>query len=224
MRKIRGRVPSTIVIITFSILLLHSRSSLAQSQTIRSPANADRGFLGAGLFVASDDASNRVRFPDVNASRSPRFTIEAAIVSAGRIGLGFEFSTLGTVTGSSNAACCILRDEQKETSVLAVVRGRAWRKNRLAVDVVGGMGVLFQHRETMVALRQVAGSAVTTVEDRKSPAFAIGADLPFFVAHHIALVPQIRFGFLRRGELDTPNVTRASSQTSAVGLTGRVLW
>ena len=223
-RKIRGSVRSSIFIITFSVLMLHSRSLLAQNQTARSPTNADRGFLGAGVFAANDDASNRVRFPDVNGSPSLRLTIEAEVVRAGRIGLGLEFSTLGTVTGSYNAACCILRDEQKETSVLAVVRERVWRKDRLAVDIVGGMGVLFQHRETMVALRFVGGSAVTTVEDRYSPAFAIGADLPLFVAQHIALVPRFRLGFLERGALDTPNVTRSSSQTSAIGLSGRIVW
>ena len=199
------------------------RSSVAQGQTPRPVQHADRGFAGVGVLSARDDSVNRVRFRDEGASRV--FLVEADVFRVGRAGFGVELSNLGTVTGRYDTLCCILRDEQKEISLLGVLRERVWRTNRVAVDIMGGAGVLLQHRETSVANRFApAATAIETIEDRRSPAFALGIDVPLLLARHVALAPEVRLYCAQRGTLNTANVTRASSQRPAVGLSGRVVW
>jgi hypothetical protein len=203
-------------------LLVLARSSVARGQTARSASITDHGFVGVGVFGAGDDSFNRVRFPDQS---SPHvFLFEANFFRAGRAAFGVELLNLGTVTGAYDALCCILRDKQKEISVLGVFRERAWRRNRLTVDIIGAAGVLLQHRETNDSDRSLPTTTISTIEDRRSPAFAVGVDLPLLLARHVALAPQVRLYFLQRGGLDTANVTRASSLRPTIGLSGRVMW
>jgi hypothetical protein len=86
-----------------------------------------------------------------------------------------------------------LRDKQKEISVLGVFPERAWRRNRLTVDIIGAAGVLLQHRETNDSDRFLPTTTISTIEDRRSPAFAVGVDPPLLLARHVALAPQDSF-------------------------------
>jgi hypothetical protein len=214
---------SPVALTMAAILLVLARSSVARCQTSSNVSIADHGFVGLGVLGASDDRSDRVRFPDQGPSGV--LFVEANFFRVGRAGFGVELLNLGTVTGSYDALCCILRDKQNEFSALAVVRERAWRRNRLTVDIIGAAGVLFQHRETSVADRfSPAATAISTIEDRRSPAFAVGMDLPLLLARHVSVAPQARVYFLQRGGLDSTGVTRASSTRPTVGLSGRVMW
>jgi hypothetical protein len=200
--------------LTCAMLAIAPHSADAQSQA--------RGFVGVALLGASDDTSNRVRFPDEGASRV--LALEADLMRAGTLAIGVEASHLGSVTGAYNAQCCIFRDEQREIAVLGVLRERVWNSARVALDIVGGAGALFQHRETLIADRFFPSAASTVIEDRGSPAFVLGADLPIALAEHLALSPELRWYFLQRGSLDTLNVTRQSSNRPAVGVSGRLTW
>jgi hypothetical protein len=222
-RRIRGYRRSPTVLAMCAVLLVLARPSLARGQAARSVSITDHGFVGAGVFGASDDSSDRVRFPDQG---SPGvFLFEANFFRAGRAGFGMEFLNLGTVTGSYDALCCILSDKQREISVLGVFRERAWGRSRLAVDIIGAAGVLLQHRETSTAYRfSPPSTAISTIEDRRSPAFAVGMDLPLLLAPHVAVAPLARLYFLQRGLLYTADVARGSSTRPAIGLSGRVMW
>jgi hypothetical protein len=98
---------------------------------------------------------------------SPRvFLFEANFFRAERAAFGVELLNLGTVTGSYDALCCILRDKQREISVLGVFRERAWRRNRLTVDIIGAAGSLVFSATRRPRHRKCHSSLVSEAGDR----------------------------------------------------------
>jgi hypothetical protein len=196
---------------------VHGQSAMAAS----SEAGPGHGLAGAGFVLAADDAAERIRFrgPTVGGL----WLVDAAVFVGGRVGVGVEALALGTVTGSYEAACCRISDEEKETAVFASGRWRAFHRNRIAIDAVAGVGRVFQHRDTRTSLRFPTSETVVT-EDRRSPAFALGIDAPMSLVPHIAISPLARVYFLDRGVRSTPNVLFVSSTRVVLGFTAGVTW
>jgi hypothetical protein len=202
-------------------ILFLSTTALAQSVT--NDASLGHGLAGVGVLSLTDDAAERTRFPDVSGGEVV-WLIETAVFVAPRIAVGIEALPLGTVTGSYDALCCTLRDQEQETAILVTGRWRALRHNRLGIDAVFGIGTVIQHRNTRTSLRFVSNSETSTIDDRYFPAVGTGVDVPFSIMRHVAISPLIRVYFLERGEQDTANVLSTPSRRVAVGATASVSW
>jgi len=200
-----------------AVVLVFSTAAMAQ------PEGAGHGSVTAGLFTASDDSTERARFPDGPSTAGMLF-MEAVVFVLPRIGVGAEALSLGMVTGSYDAACCILRDQEQETAIFVTGRWRPLKRKLVGIDAVLAVGTVLQHRETRTSLRFVANSARNTIEDRHSPAWGVGVDVPLSIVPHIAISPLMRVYFLDRGERDTPNVVFAPSTRFAIGIIAGVSW
>jgi hypothetical protein len=156
--------------------------------------------------------------------------IEGGARVAPRIGIGVEFVMPSTLTAETRGHTFDSTGTQDEQVLLGLIRGRAWATDRIAVDVLGGVGVLFQHHEQRNA-PCFTGCAVTLQNDldRRAPAFSLGADVPVRLAPHVAVSGLVRIYALRRGDttgrFDTPwQFAFTSSTRFAVGVTARARW
>src|SRR5260221_11554611 len=86
------------------VILLFATSALAQ------PTNAGHGFAAAGVLTASDDSADRTSLAAAPLAGTPWF-VEATVFVGHQIGIGIEALSLRSVSGSSEALCCILSDD-----------------------------------------------------------------------------------------------------------------
>jgi hypothetical protein len=200
------------------VTLLVSTPALAQQA-----GQLGQGFVAAGVLTASDDSADRVRFPDGPVTGSRWFAEGAVFVGRG-IGLGIETVPLGTVSGSYDAACCILRDDEREKAIFGAVRWRALHLRRIALDPLVAFGRVAQHRETQTSLRFVPASTTTNITDTDFPAWGFGVDVPVAIVPHFAVVPLFRRYVLQRESQDTANVTASPSVRFVVGLLAGLSW
>ena len=70
--------------------------------------------------------------------------------------------------------------------LLATVRGRLAGTNRLALDAVGGAGILFQHHASGLCTPAQSRCEDTSGRslDEQAPAFVVGVDIPVRLARH----------------------------------------
>jgi hypothetical protein len=195
-----------------------------QNRAYANDVGLGHGLAGAGLDLATDDDSERVRFPDKGSGSGSLWFVHGTVFVGRRIGVGIEVIMLGAVTGSYNALCCLLTDKEKENALLATARWRTLRRSRIGLDAVGGIGAMFQHRETRTSLRFLPNSETVTTEGRHSPGFVLGIDAPVVLVPHLAVSPVARLYFLQRGTRDGANVAFASSRRFALGITAGVGW
>jgi hypothetical protein len=195
--------------------------------SIPSLSEAERGFVGGGIGAARGDFVNRDRFGSRVLTPHPSLVwfVETDVGRVGRIAFGAEFVNLGEVRGRFDAACCIERNSQKEAALLGVLRVRSGGIGPLAVDVIGGLGMLLQKSVSTGGLR-FPPTETTTTEKARSSAFGIGVDLPVQINTRIAVVPLMRLYFLQRERIIDPSdaVAQRPSRRPAVGVTGRVTW
>jgi len=208
-------------------LLFVASASVASAQSI-GDAQLPRAYVGAGVAPATNDAESRMR---LGGNTSPlMWLIEGGARVAPRIGVGVEYVQPSTLTAETRGRSFDATGRQEERLLTGLIRGRAWGSGRLAVDVVGGAGVLFQHHEQRDA-PCFSGCAVTVQNDlnRQAPAFSLGADVPVRLAPHIGISGVVRFYALRRGDTTalpgTPwQFSYTSSTRFAVGVTARARW
>jgi len=200
------------------VLILVRSSAFAQE----AGAGLGHGFVSGGVIALSDDSPERTRFYDSRPGASSWFA-DAAVSIASRFGVGVERFPLGTVTGSYDAACCILRDYERETALVVTGRWRAVPR-RVALDALAGIGAVFQHRDTMTATRFSPAASAHSISDTAEAMIAAGLDAPVAVARHIVLVPMIRVYRMDRTTIDNANVTAAPSVRFVVGITAGVAW
>jgi hypothetical protein len=181
-----------------------------------------RGFVTAGLIALSDDSGSRTRFAIPPESSSTWFT-EAAVFVVPRVAIGVERFPLGTVTSASDALCCILRDFERETALVATGRWRAVQ-HLLSLDAVGGVGVMFQHRDTFTAARFIANSQIDTITDTTNSILSFGVDAPIKAGPHVAIVPVLRLYSVSRPVVNTANVTATGSTRVAAAITAGISW
>jgi hypothetical protein len=196
--------------------------SLISTAAVAQSAGFGHGFAAAGIVSTSDDAASRTRFPDGPVSGGLWFIGAAAFVGHG-VALGVEALSLGSVTGSYNADCCILRDQEEEKAILATVRWRALRLHRLAFDPLVAFGALTQHRETENNVRfpPITNLAITNESDT---AGGFGVDVAVTVLPHVVVAPMFRVYTLRRSSPNIPNVVASSSTRFVIGVTAGGSW
>lgn len=225
----KSRIPApTRLLIAALLLALLLAPCAAHAQSIDN-ARLPRAFVGGGVAPATNDGDSRMRLND---GSSFIWLVEGGARVAPRIGIGAEFAQPADVTASTAGRSFNASGRQAERILIGLARSRAWGSDRVAIDVVGGAGVLFQHHELRVA-PCFSGCAITQqqVLDRRAPAFSFGADAPVRIGRHFGINGLARFYVLRRGDHTTElpvsipwQFEYTSSTRLAVGVTGRARW
>ena len=179
-------------------------------------------FIGGGVGVTSSAAEGRVQataFPE-GSLLAPR--IEAGLALGRRVGLGLAFVPFTEINGSHNIALLAVSDRQREQAWVAELRLRAGATPRVAMDVVGGAGLLRQQREGTFACNFTCAVANTAEPSHTSPAFSVGLDVPLQLGPHLSLAALGRIYWMRRGRLDVNTWPRNNTVESAAFLTLRL--
>ena len=179
-------------------------------------------FIGGGVGVTSSDAEGRVRvtaFPE-RSLVAPR--LEAGLALGRRVGLGLAFVPFTEIDGSHNIARLAVSDRQREQAWVAELRMRAGATPRLALDVVGGAGLLRQQREGAFISCFTCTAANIAEPRHTSPVFSAGLDVPLRFAPHVSLAAVARLFWMRRGLLDVQTWPRDNTTEAAVFLTLRL--
>jgi hypothetical protein len=219
-----------VLIATFSIV----RVAGATGQPAARPAPAlPAVFVGAGLGPSTNDASSRMRLYEDG--RATTWIIEGGVAVADRVGLGVEYSRPSAATAFTTFGAGRFQSSgrQEEQALIGVLRMRLTATPRWALDVVGGAGVLFQHHASGLCepAQAVCDATDGPSRDEHALALATGADVPFTLTRHFALVPAVRAYWLRRGDhtsdtdINLPwQFEWKSSTRVAAFASGRVIW
>ena len=211
------------------VLLLSCVPDRSSGQTAAAaPSPAGHGSAGGGLILgATADEANRVRFPDTSGDgdQGSLWVLSGHVFVSRHVAVGMEYVTLGTVNGRTDPVCCVMLDSENERVIYGTGRFSSARPGRVNLDLVGGVGILSQHRRTSVSDRWNPGVAATvTVDDREDPCFVLGADVPIRIASHFVVSPIVRLYFLERKTIDTLTVTATSPRRLVFGVTAGVKW
>ena len=223
MRNRRSRcVAGTIVVLFGTLPGAHAQEPV--------PAPLARVFVGAGIGPATDDNASRMRIADDGSSLL--WFVEGGARLSSRLGVGAEFTQAAEVTGATSGRSFNSSGRQRERTIIGLLRARAAASETVAIDLVGGGGVLFQHHELRFA-PCFSGCADSRREsiDRRAPAFVLGADVPFRLGRHIGLSAVTRFYWLRREQRISDTTTlvpwqyeTTSSTRLAIGVSARATW
>ena len=183
------------------LVLLWSVPVLAEAQTpARDDARLPAGFVGIGAGPSTNDASSRMRlFED---GLAYVWFVEGGAAVSRRFGVGLEYSRPNPATAFTTAGAgrSQFSGRQSEWNLLALARVRVAGTSRIAADVVGGAGMMFQHHQMGVCDPAVPRCENTDgpALDHWAPAFAAGLDVPVSVAPHFTIGAAARVYFLRR--------------------------
>jgi hypothetical protein len=188
-----------------------------------------RGFVGVGIAVGSSDASSRMRL----FQPSHRITTaEVGVRLTPRVGVGFEMMRAATMTATTRGRSFEATGRQQETAFLGLVRFRAGARARMAVDLVGGAGLLRQHHEWDQSAC-FSGCAFRRLgeEDVNAVATVAGVDIPLRLGRHFSVGPELRLYGLHRAHRvsEVPDIVAFPFETKpsircAVSASGRFTW
>lgn len=140
-----------------------------------------------------------------------------------RVAIGGEWAQLGTIVAPGGPPRAQIEERHREHAAFATLRVRAFEGAGAALDIAGGIGALFQRRETTFRLDPDA----TRRSTRTSPAFVVRIEAPLRLARDLAVGPTAGFYFLRRDVASDPRLdlsrTGPSTRVSA-GVAAHFLW
>jgi hypothetical protein len=162
------------------------------------------------------------------------WVVEGGVGLSRRIGIGVEYSRVSRVAAVTRGSSFQSRGEQHERTLMPLVRVRVTASRVVALDAVGGVGVLFQEHER-VEFPCFSGNCPGRTETltRRVPAVMFGADVPVRLAPHLTVAATVRAHLLRRGEAAFDPVTGrfppwqyewSSSTRLAFGGSARLAW
>jgi hypothetical protein len=153
-------------------------------------------FVGGAIGLASDDSKSRMASRigrKTGGGIGPVWLIKGGARLWGPLGVGMEFFQLPTFSAATRGQSFNSSGSQSEQVVVGVLRARAAATNKVTVDVMGGGGVLFQHHELTFAGCFTGCEPSRGSVDRRTPAFAIGFDVPFQLRRHVEVNWLMRF-------------------------------
>jgi hypothetical protein len=192
-----------------------------------------RVFIGAGIGLSTNDAASRMRIHEDDVASM--WLVEAGSAVSRRLSLGVEYSqpSPATAVTTVGAGRTQLSGRQTERLLLALIRARVAGSPRVALDVVAGGGVLFQHHQAGSCIFAQPRCEDTNGDslEKRTRAYTTGLDVPVRITPHFELVGSARVYFLRRGVHTSTTFPGPSWQfewepsTRTAGLlTGRLLW
>ena len=223
-------------VLTAALVVVGAFTPTTQAQTSRSPAALPRLFGGIGFESLKNDVPRR------NGSQTLQNTyalevfgldsfatrIEGGGAIAAWLGVGVEY--IGVPTRDPLVTSTIVSrttTHRTESVVLAVGRGRLFGRQAIAVDLVGGIGAIFQDYAFRLEFCGLSGPGCSVFRDerlnRASRAVVVGVDAPVRIVSHLWVVPEIRFYHAPAPQLANGQQWR-SPDRRAIGLTGRAGW
>jgi hypothetical protein len=178
-----------------------------------------KGLVGMSISWATDDAQRPERF-NYEPARTVR-SLHGSVFLHPRVAVGSEWTHLGTIEAPGGSPRAQILEKHREHALFGTLRARLAGRGRSAFDAVGGIGALFQRRETT----SVAGG--TTSTSNTSAAFIIRAEGQVALSRHVAVTPTAGLYSLRRPDATTSllNLSRTSSSTRGlVGVGVSALW
>lgn len=209
------------------VLVLIGSRAPALAQTSELP----RVLIGVNVTAAQSDASERMRLG--SDARPWIFSGELSARVAPRVAIGAEAIDFGAATGETSGRTFHSTGEQRERALMGMMRVRAGGNDRVALDAVGGGGVLFQrHIAATEPCFDGCAAAFTTELSARSPAFVAGVDVPIRIASHFSIAALGRYYFLNRGDHTSTDPREpvtwqfeyVSSRKLAAGAAARVHW
>ena len=209
------------------VLAVIASAPTAFAQSLALP----RGLVGVSATFASTDASSRMRLG--SDARPWIYSAEVSARIASRVAIGAEAIDFGIATGETRGISFRSTGEQRERAIVGLLRARAGGGSRVALDLVGGAGVLFQRHLAETAPCVGGCAAVLTTElTNRAPAFVVGAELPIQAGRNFPIAAIGRYYFLRRGDHTATSPTDPvpwqfeyqSSNRLGVGVSARVTW
>lgn len=190
-----------------------------------------RGLIGVSVTRATSDADSRMRLGQE--ARPWLFAGEMSARVAPWFAIGAEAIDFGAATGATSGRSFRSTGEQRERAILGLVRGRVAARERVAADLVGGAGVLFQrHMLAQQACFIECAPSFTGELTKRAPMFVFGFDVPVRLGPYLSIAAIGRYYFLRRRD-DAPSgptdslpwqfESRPSSRI-AIGASARVTW
>lgn len=215
-------------LVALAVYAVLAAAPTAWAQSLELP----RLFIGGGASLATNDSEHRMRLGDQ--TMPAVFAVEAAARIAPRIAIGAEFMQPADSEGVTQGQGFQSFGEQRERAIIGTLRARLAGSGPVALDAVGGAGVLFQHHELRLS-PCFSGCEVLVVETmtNRAPAFLAGADVPVRLGGHFGIAATGRIYFLNRGEHVTVDPRTElipwqfewqSSQRFALGITARAVW
>jgi len=227
---------ATFRILPAVLVVVGALTPTTQAQTARSSAALPRLFGGIGFESLKNDVPRRNGSQnhqnpyalEVFGLDSFAMRMEVGGAIAAWLGAGVEFlglptrgplvtSTIGTRTTTHRA----------ESVVLAVGRGRLFGRQPIAVDLVGGIGAIFQAYGLRREFCGLTGPGCVVAFDerlnRASRAVVVGIDAPVRIVSHLWVIPEIRFYHAPAPQLANGQQWR-SPDRRAIGLTARAGW
>jgi len=200
-------------------------------QAFAQSSELPRGLIGAFVMLSDGDPESRMRLG--GEARPWVLAGELGVRLAPRFGIGAEAIDLGIATGETRGASFHSTGEQRERAVVGLMRVRVTGRERIAFDLVGGAGALFQ-RHTAETAPCFSGCAVSspTAYSHRAPVLVAGADMPIRFGRRFSIAAIGRYYGLRRGD-NTPDDPRQpipwqfehhSSARFGVGGSARVTW
>jgi hypothetical protein len=200
---------------------------VAHAQTLASSLPLPRIFVGGGVGVATVDVTPRTGYlTAVGGDEARFFRGEIGVAPWRRIGFGVELGTAPTLaTGTTHPSAAEAYTES-EWTLIPVARGRIASSARVAIDVVGGLGLLFEHHEqTFTSYCPTACTFVTHGEfDRRAPAWTVGIDMPVEATRFLWVSGFVRTTALERDPSTARYPPTQPSTQLAAGVTARVGW
>lgn len=201
------------------------------SQAFAQTPELPRALIGVGVTRASSDHASRMRL--AQEARPWIFSAEVGIRVAPPIGVGAEAVDFGKAIGETRGNSFRSRGEQRERAIVGLLRGRVWGSERVALDLVGGAGALFQrHIASQAPCFSGCAVAVSGEYTHRAPVLVAGADVPIRLGHAFSIAAIGRYYSMRRGD-NTPDDPRTpipwqfeheSSSRLSAGASARVIW
>jgi hypothetical protein len=189
------------------------------------------GLIGISITRATSDAASRMRLG--SEARPWVLAGEVSVRVTPRVAIGAEAIDLGTATGETAGRSFRSLGEQRERALMGLMRVRVSGSERVAVDLVGGAGVLWQRHSVFFApcFSGCAVSADGALTDH-APALVAGVDVPIRAGRYFSIAAIGRYFFLRRGDNVPSGPTDQlpwqfeyrSSGRIAIGASARVVW
>jgi hypothetical protein len=186
--------PDRLLSLSVVVLLLASTSAFGQGEGSRR-SQPGSGSVGGSIFW--DLSGDYERLGSKDGTVGPLWLVYGSVFVTPRIAIGAEYSTLGTIdTSVSNPIIGDNRYLSKSAGLYGVARVRVVRRTQVSLDLLGGVGGQFSHREFHYT--PVGGANPYNSSDSVNYlSYLAGAEMPIAVARHIDVSPYARFYFLR---------------------------
>ena len=216
-----GPRPVNVVILTFIVALLVASAPASAQRRGNRVTQPGSGSAGGSIFW--DLSGDGERLGSKDGTVGPLWLVYGTVFVTPRIAIGAEYSTLGTLeTSISNPVIGNYLYSSKSSALYGVARVRVVRGAEVSVDILGGIGGQFSHREYHYSSAAAANSYDSS-DSANYLSYLAGVEMPLAAARHVCVSPYARFYFLR-GLPHQPEEPPSRQTAVGAGITVAFKW